>query len=96
MSTIEPTEVVRIAHLARLAVDEQDVPGYARDLSAILDLVAHMNGTDTAGEEPMAHPLDEVQRLRPDEITEPNRRDLYQALAPSVEAGLYLVPRVIE
>ena len=96
MSTIEPSAVVSIAHLARLAVSEQDVPGYVRDLSAILDLVARMDEVETDGVEPMAHPLDEVQRLRPDEITEPNRRDLYQAMAPSVEAGLYLVPRVIE
>ena len=96
MLTIEPTEVARIAHLARLAVSEQDVAGYAQDLSAILELVARMNAVDTTGVEPMAHPLDELQRMRRDEVSESNRRELYQAAAPSVDSGHYLVPRVIE
>ncbi|MDX1656721.1 MAG: Asp-tRNA(Asn)/Glu-tRNA(Gln) amidotransferase subunit GatC [Candidatus Competibacteraceae bacterium] len=91
-----PADVERIAHLARLAIDPADVPGYARDLSAILDLVEQMSAVDTTGVEPMAHPLDLAQRLRADEVSETDQRELYQSIAPLVSDGLYLVPRVIE
>lgn len=91
-----PADVERIAHLARLAIDPADVPGYARDLSAILDLVEQMNTVDTTGVAPMAHPLDLAQRLRADEVRETDQRELYQSIAPLVGDGLYLVPRVIE
>ena len=89
-------EVAKIAHLARLAISEVDIPVYARNLSSILELVAQMNAVDTTGVEPLAHPLEMAQRLRPDEITESNQREQFQLIAPSVEAGLYLVPQVIE
>ncbi|MFO1350689.1 MAG: Asp-tRNA(Asn)/Glu-tRNA(Gln) amidotransferase subunit GatC [Gammaproteobacteria bacterium] len=89
-------EVERIAHLARLAIRADDIPGYARDLNAILGLVAEMQAVDTHGVEPLAHPVGSAQRLRADAVTEPNRRDDYQTLAPQAEAGLYLVPQVIE
>jgi aspartyl-tRNA(Asn)/glutamyl-tRNA(Gln) amidotransferase subunit C len=89
-------EVAKIAHLARLAIRAEDAPAYARNLSAILELVEQMNAVDTVGVAPMAHPLDMVQRLRPDEVAESNQRELFQAIAPRVEAGLYLVPKVIE
>lgn len=94
--SLGPDEVKRIAHLARLAIDEADIPSYARSLSDILDLVEQMKYVDTSGVEPMAHPLDASQRLRDDEVTEPNQRELFQSIAPATEAGLYLVPRVIE
>jgi aspartyl-tRNA(Asn)/glutamyl-tRNA(Gln) amidotransferase subunit C len=94
--SLGPAEVTKIAHLARLAIRDEDVPAYARNLSAILELVEQMNAVDTTGVIPMAHPLDMAQRLRSDEITEPNQRDHFQAIAPCVEAGLYLVPKVIE
>ncbi len=94
--SLRPDEVKKIAHLARLAVDEAAVAGYARELSAILDLVERMNAVDTNGIEPLAHPLEMAQRLRPDQVTEPNQRDAFQAHAPLTEAGLYLVPKVIE
>lgn len=94
--SLGPAEVAKIAHLARLAIREEDAPVYARNLSAILELVAQMNAVDTAGVAPMAHPLDMAQRSRPDEVTEPNQREQFQAIAPQVEAGLYLVPKVIE
>ena len=90
------SDVEKIAHLARLALHEEDIPRYARTLSDILGMVAQMNAVDTRDVVPMAHPLDEVQRLRPDEVTETDQRDKFQAVAPRVEAGLYLVPRVIE
>ncbi len=89
-------DVQRIAHLARLAIDEADVPAYARDLNAILELVAQMQAVDTDSVTPMAHPQDLPQRLRPDEVTEENQREKFQALAPAVADGLYLVPKVIE
>jgi len=94
--SLDPSEVKKIAHLARLAISEEDVPEYARNLSNILDLVEQMNVVDTSGVTPMAHPLDMSQRLRPDVVTEENLRDHYQQTAPAVESGLYLVPKVIE
>ena len=90
------SDVENIAHLARLAVGEEDIPHYARDLSSILDLVERMSAVDTTGVAPMAHPLDMAQRLRPDVVTETDQRELFQSTAPAVEAGLYLVPKVIE
>ncbi len=89
-------EVAKIAHLARLAIGEADIAAYARNLSSILELVAQMNAVDTSGVEPLAHPLEMAQRLRPDGVSESDQRERFQAIAPSVEAGLYLVPQVIE
>lgn len=94
--SLEPAQVKEIAHLARLAIDEHDIPSYAKNLSEILAFVEQMNAVDTGGVEPMAHPLDMVQRLRPDEVSEPDQRERFQAIAPATEAGLYLVPKVIE
>ncbi len=94
--SLDRDDVVKIAHLARLAIDEADIPRYARELSNILELVEQMNQVDTTDVEPMAHPLDTSQRLRPDAPTERDQRELFQANAPQVEAGLYLVPKVIE
>jgi len=89
-------DVEKIAHLARLEISEADVELYAHNLSNILGLVAEMDAVNTHGVAPMAHPLDAVQRLRADEVSEPNQREKFQAIAPQVEAGLYLVPKVIE
>ena len=89
-------EVAKIAVLARLAVSETERQTYADELSAILALVEQMNAVDTDGIEPLAHPLEMNQRLRPDQVSETDRRDHYQQCAPQVETGLYLVPKVIE
>lgn len=89
-------DVKKIAHLARLGINDQDVESYAKDLSGMLDLMTQMSDLDTDNISPMAHPLDQAQRLRPDEVTEQNSREKFQAIAPQVEAGLYLVPKVIE
>ncbi|MFP4080850.1 MAG: Asp-tRNA(Asn)/Glu-tRNA(Gln) amidotransferase subunit GatC [Ectothiorhodospira sp.] len=89
-------EVEKIAHLARLAVRPEDLDAYARELSGILAFVEQMESVDTEGVTPMAHPVEASQRLRPDQPSEPDRRDRFQAIAPAVEGGLYLVPRVIE
>ena len=89
-------DVKRIAHLARIAVEEDEMPGYLQQLSNILSLVEEMQAVDTTGIEPMAHAQDVVLRLRNDVATETDRRAAFQAVAPQVEAGLYLVPKVIE
>ncbi len=88
--------VNKIAYLARLGINVEDVDAYAKDLSGILALVEQMNEINTDDVVPMAHPLDQVQRLRPDIITEQDQHTLFQAQAPQVEADLYLVPKVIE
>ncbi|MDH3948163.1 MAG: Asp-tRNA(Asn)/Glu-tRNA(Gln) amidotransferase subunit GatC [Gammaproteobacteria bacterium] len=94
--SLDKTQVEKIAHLARLQIDPADVPAYATNLSNILDLVEQMDAVDTEGVNPMAHPTDAVQRLREDVVTESDQRDQFQAIAPQVENGLYLVPKVIE
>ncbi|HEY5791046.1 MAG TPA: Asp-tRNA(Asn)/Glu-tRNA(Gln) amidotransferase subunit GatC [Gammaproteobacteria bacterium] len=88
--------VDRIAHLARLQLAEAEAEGYARHLSDILDFVAQLDDADTAGTEPLAHPLEVTQRLRDDVVTEPDQRARFQAQAPAVEDGLYLVPKVLD
>ncbi len=94
--SLEKSDVEKIAHLARLEIDESTIPDYARDLNNILDLVEQLSAVDTQDITPMAHPLDAHQRLRPDTVTETNQRDAFQAIAPKTEAGVYLVPQVIE
>lgn len=93
---IDPTTVNKIAHLARLDINPEQARSYADELSGILDLVEQMGAVDTAGVTPMAHPSHAAQRLRPDVVTEADRREAYQSVAPAVEEGLYLVPRVID
>ena len=93
---LDKSDVESIAHLARLAISEEDVPAYAENLTKILDLVEQMSAVDTSGVEPMAHPLEMVQRLREDVVTEENQREHFQRHAPAVENGLFLVPKVIE
>jgi len=94
--SLQKEDVEKIAHLARLAIDEADIPDYARNLSNILELVEHMDAVDTDAVTPMAHPLDMPQRLRDDVVSEENQRERFQQIAPQVENGLYLVPQVIE
>lgn len=89
-------EVRKVAHLARLQLEPDRVDGYARELSGILDMVDRLEAADTDGVDPMSHPLDLSSRLRADAAAEPDQREAFQANAPDTEAGLYLVPRVIE
>ncbi len=89
-------EVKKIAHLARLGIDETDIDAYASDLSNMLDLMTQMGETNTDEIQPMAHPMDQMQRLRPDVVTEKNQREHFQSIAPQTEAGLYLVPKVLD
>lgn len=93
---LERSDVEKIAHLARLGLEEADISRTTDTLNNILGLIDAMQAVDTDGVEPLAHPLETTQRLRADEVTEENRRDAYQAIAPAVEDGLYLVPKVIE
>lgn len=94
--SLDKEDIINIAHLARLAINEDDIPEYAQNLSNILALVEQMSQVDTSNVEPMAHPLDATQRLRDDKVTETNQRDHFQQIAPHTESGLYLVPKVIE
>jgi aspartyl-tRNA(Asn)/glutamyl-tRNA(Gln) amidotransferase subunit C len=95
--SLNAQQIENIAQLARLELKPEEAAAYATSLSNILDMVGQLEKADTAGVEPMAHPLTgQVQRLRADEITSPNGREFYQRNAPQVEAGLYLVPKVIE
>jgi len=94
--SVDQSDITKVALLARLKIDEADVPQYVDNLSNILGLVEQMSAVNTDDVVPMAHPLDAAQRLRADEVTETNQRDKFQALAPQVESGLYLVPKVIE
>lgn len=89
-------EVRRIADLARIEVPDADVAALQQQLNGIFGLIEQMRAVDTAGVEPMAHAIDLTQRLREDAVTEEDRHALYQEGAPQVEAGLYLVPKVIE
>ncbi len=89
-------DVRRIARLARLEVTEAEAEAVRRDLNGILGLVGELQAADTAGVEPMSHARDLTLRLRADEVTETDRHEAFQALAPQVEADLYLVPRVVE
>lgn len=89
-------EVGRIARLARIELTPQDAEATQAKLNGIFDLIAQMQAVDTTGVAPMSHPQDVVQRLRPDAVTEADRREAFQAVAPEAEAGLYLVPKVIE
>lgn len=95
--TLTRRDVENIAHLARLEIGDEQLPVYVESLSAILAFVEQLSGAATEGVLPMAHPLEgQVQPLRDDHVTETDRRDRYQANAPAVEAGMYLVPKVIE
>jgi aspartyl-tRNA(Asn)/glutamyl-tRNA(Gln) amidotransferase subunit C len=89
-------DVKKISHLARLSLNEKDVELYTHQLSEILDFVEQMNQAQTNGMPPAAHSIDVNQRFRADEVTEKDQREAFQKIAPQVEAGLYLVPQVIE
>ena len=94
--SISREDIEKVAVLARIRVDEAQISALESDLGNILNLVDELSAADTANTEPLSHPLDAVQRLRADEVTETNQREAFQAIAPATEDGLYLVPRVIE
>lgn len=90
------TDVAKIAHLARLELTADEEGRVTDRLNDILGMIDRLQAADTAGVAPMAHPMDATQPLRDDVVTETNHREAYQAIAPATEAGLYLVPKVIE
>jgi aspartyl-tRNA(Asn)/glutamyl-tRNA(Gln) amidotransferase subunit C len=94
--SLTPDQLQRIALLARIDVSAEEAQGVAERLNRVLGMIDQLQAVDTQGIEPMSHALDVVQRLRPDAVTETDRRDDYQQGAPAVEQGLYLVPKVIE
>ena len=93
---LERSEVEKIAHLARLGLNERDIPQTTETLNSILGLIDQMQAVDTQGIEPLAHPLEATQRLRADAVTERDHAAEYQAVAPEVRNRLYIVPQVIE
>ncbi len=94
--SIGPDDIIKIAHLARLQVNENEADKLCHDIGNILKLVDQLQNADTANIEPMANPLDATQILRSDVITETNKRDALQKISPLIEDGLFLVPKVIE
>ncbi len=89
-------DVEKVARLARLAMNDQELHAAQAQLSNIFGLIAEMQAVDTKGIAPMSHAQDLAQRLREDAVTESDQREAFQAIAPQVEQGLYLVPQVIE
>ena len=89
-------DVKRIANLARIEVGEHEAHTALTQLTGIFSLIQQMQAVDTSAITPMSHAQDVTQRLRPDVVTETDQRELFQSVAPQVEAGLYLVPKVIE
>ena len=94
--SLTEADVKRMAHLARIEIEQQEVAPMLAQLSNIMGLVEQMQAVDTAGVAPMAHAQDLSLRLREDRVTETDQHEAFQAIAPEVEAGLYLVPKVIE
>ena len=94
--SLSKKQVENIAHLARLQFSAEEVPAFTDNLSRIIDFVAQLEAADTGEVLPMAHPLDQPQRLREDAVIETDQRAQFQENAPATEAGLYLVPKVIE
>ena len=94
--SLDKNDVEKIAHLARITLSDEDVPGYVESLSSILKLVEQMDAVNTENVVPMAHPHAAFQRLRADVVTEENQREHFQQITPNVEDGLYLVPKVLD
>ena len=94
--SLDLDQIRRIARLARIAVSDADALATAEQLNGVLGLIEEMQAVDTSGIEPMSHAIDLQQRLREDAVTESDQRADFQAVAPAVENGLYLVPKVIE
>jgi aspartyl-tRNA(Asn)/glutamyl-tRNA(Gln) amidotransferase subunit C len=94
--SLDKSDIDKIAWLARLSISEEDTPNYLHDVSNILSLVEKMNDVDTDNIEPLAHPLEITARLRDDKVTEIDQRTHFQEIAPAVDNGYYLVPKVIE
>ncbi len=93
---ISNDEVKAIARLARIDIDDEHVANFAHDLTRIIDFIAQMDAVDTSAVEPLAHPLEVTAQTRPDDVLETDQRERFLSAAPRTEAGLYLVPKVID
>jgi aspartyl-tRNA(Asn)/glutamyl-tRNA(Gln) amidotransferase subunit C len=93
---VDPAEIQKVAHLARLHISDDVAIETATSITEVLNLVDQLQAVQTDGVEPMAHPMDALQRLRKDEVNESNDRENLQSNAPAVENGLFLVPKVID
>ncbi|MBU2885429.1 Asp-tRNA(Asn)/Glu-tRNA(Gln) amidotransferase subunit GatC [Gilvimarinus agarilyticus] len=93
---VDQSDIEKLAELARLQISEEAAAETAQSISQVLELVDQLQAADTQNVKPMAHPLDAVQRLRADVVTETDQRESLQAMAPATQDGLYLVPKVIE
>jgi aspartyl-tRNA(Asn)/glutamyl-tRNA(Gln) amidotransferase subunit C len=94
--SLSTDDIRKVASLARLAMSEAEIGAAQAQMNGIFGLIAEMQAVDTSGVDPMPHAQDITQRLREDKVTETNQREAFQAIAPQVEQGLYLVPQVIE
>jgi aspartyl-tRNA(Asn)/glutamyl-tRNA(Gln) amidotransferase subunit C len=94
--SLTPDDVRRLARLARIEIEAEESHALLDRLNGVLGLIDEMRRVDTQGIQPMSHALDVSQRLRPDEVREADRREAYQSVAPAVQDGLYLVPKVID
>jgi len=94
--SVDRSDIEKLAVLARLEMSDTAAAQVASSISDVLKLVDQLQAANTDGVAPMAHPMDAVQRLRLDEISENNQREKFQAIAPATENGLYLVPKVID
>lgn len=93
---IQRADIEKLSFLARIDISEDTVTATTDGINRVLGLIDQLRAADTAGVPPLAHPLDAIQRLRADQVSETVDREALQAIAPAVEAGLYLVPKVIE
>jgi aspartyl-tRNA(Asn)/glutamyl-tRNA(Gln) amidotransferase subunit C len=93
---VDRSDIAKLSKLARIQISDEAADEAAKSISDVLALVDQLQAVNTDGVLPMAHPLDAVQRLRADVVTEPNQREAFQAIAPATQDGLYLVPQVIE
>jgi len=94
--SLDKSDIDKIAWLARISISQEDIPNYLHDVTNILELVGKMNNINTDNIEPLAHPLEITARLRDDKVTETDQRAHFQEIAPAVDNGHYLVPKVIE
>ena len=94
--SIDRADIEKLGELARIHISDENAQASAKSINDVLALVDQLQAVDTANIEPLANPLEARQRLRPDEVSEANRREAFQAIAPATEDGLYLVPKVIE
>ena len=93
---MDKNEINQLAHLARINIDEESASDVAESITRVLEFVAQLERADTDNISPMSHPLNAKQQLRADVVTEPNNKESLQAIAPAVEKGLFLVPKVID